>query len=75
MVHCSKHDVVHQEGSPCWCCEDAALPDKEAAYADPDHLTKRGGAGLAAAAAQAKILAVAKKLEALTPEQLAKLTA
>lgn len=70
MEHCAKHDVVYQYGAKCWCCEDLALEDREKAYADPEHLAKRGGAGIAQAAAAAHVHEVSKALSALTPEQL-----
>lgn len=73
MEHCGKHDIVHQ--GTCWCCEDSAMTKEQhdAAYKDPAFLAKRGGSGIAAAAAQSHLIQVSKAFSALTPEQLDKL--
>jgi len=73
MEHCGKHDIIHS--GVCWNCEEQAMSpeEREAAYKNPEFLAKRGGAGIAAAAAQAHLVGVSKALSALTPEQLEKL--
>lgn len=75
MEHCGKHDIVHS--GTCWCCEESAMTpqEREANYKNPEFLAKRGGAGIATAAAQAHLIQVSKAFAALTPDQLNKLVA